>query len=77
MGTAVDAIDDDRIYTFHPDIFPLAKKNRTLLYAVMSEAGFVNAPVEWWHYSYGDQDWALRTGHSMAIYDVCTAEKVS
>ena len=31
-----------------------AKRNRRLLYTVMTEAGFTNYPYEWWHYDYGD-----------------------
>lgn len=29
-------------------------KNRMVLYDAMKNAGFVNYPLEWWHYSYGD-----------------------
>ncbi|MES2995169.1 MAG: M15 family metallopeptidase [Patescibacteria group bacterium] len=36
-------------------------RNRRLLYWLMSEAGFVNNPTEWWHYSIGDQMWAKLT----------------
>lgn len=31
---------------------------RRMLYWNMRQAGFVNNPTEWWHYSYGDQMWA-------------------
>ena len=24
----------------------------------MTSAGFVNFPAEWWHWSYGDREWA-------------------
>lgn len=37
-------------------------KNRRLLFHVMRDAGFVNLPSEWWHYSYGDTNWARATG---------------
>lgn len=33
--------------------------NRRLLYGVMSEVGFVGHPYKWWHYSCGDQVWAI------------------
>lgn len=33
--------------------------NRVLLHQVMRYAGFVRNPMEWWHFSYGDQAWAL------------------
>lgn len=45
---------------------------RRLLYWRMHEAGFVNFPLEWWHYSYGDQEWAATTGAPFAIYDAAT-----
>lgn len=34
------------------------KRNRRLLYSVMTDAGFTNLPSEWWHYDYGDRFWA-------------------
>jgi D-alanyl-D-alanine dipeptidase len=44
--------------------------NRELLNRVMSGAGFHRLTHEWWHFSYGDQMWALlesmRTGHDIA-----------
>ncbi len=33
--------------------------NRELLNKVMSDQGFHRIPHEWWHFSYGDQIWAL------------------
>src|SRR5574343_16540 len=44
------------------------KANRKLLRKAMLGAGFYFYPGEWWHYSYGDQSWALYTGHKNAIY---------
>lgn len=44
-----------------------ARANRRLLYWLMREAGFGNHPDEWWHYSYGDQMWAVLSG-STAVY---------
>jgi zinc D-Ala-D-Ala dipeptidase len=39
-----------------------AKKNRQLMIELMSKVGFVNYPLEWWHWSYGDREWAYRKG---------------
>jgi D-alanyl-D-alanine dipeptidase len=39
-----------------------ARKNRRMLYNVMTAAGFTNLPSEWWHYDYGDNMWAQLTG---------------
>ncbi len=44
--------------------------NRRLIYAVMTRAGFTNYPDEWWHYDYGNQNWALLRGERAAIYGV-------
>jgi zinc D-Ala-D-Ala dipeptidase len=35
------------------------QQNRDLLNDVMSHAGLRRLPYEWWHFSYGDQMWAL------------------
>lgn len=44
------------------------KENRALLVSVMKDAGFVNYPLEWWHYSYGDKMWSAYSNASIAIY---------
>jgi len=45
-----------------------ARANRRLLYWLMVEAGFSSHPDEWWHFSYGDQMWAIDTGKPAAFY---------
>jgi zinc D-Ala-D-Ala dipeptidase len=35
------------------------QQNRELLNDIMSRAGLRRLPYEWWHFSYGDQMWAL------------------
>ncbi len=45
-----------------------ARANRRLLYWLMIEAGFSNHPDEWWHYSYGDQMWAILMGKPAGLY---------
>lgn len=42
--------------------------NRRVLYHLMAEVGLVNYADEWWHYEYGDQNWAWRTGAPHAVY---------
>ncbi|HWC57907.1 MAG TPA: M15 family metallopeptidase [Candidatus Paceibacterota bacterium] len=44
------------------------KKNRRMLLDLMAEVGFVNYPLEWWHYSYGDQMWAAYSGKGKCFY---------
>jgi D-alanyl-D-alanine dipeptidase len=41
---------------------------RSLLREAMAAAGFAQHPNEWWHFSWGDQLWAWRSGQPIAIY---------
>lgn len=45
-----------------------AHANRGLLFDVMSGAGFVQQPNEWWHFSYGDRSWARAKNLAVARY---------
>lgn len=58
----------DLAHTDTPRIHESARRNRRLLIDVMTAVGFTNYPGEWWHWSYGDSGWALRTGRDTAIY---------
>lgn len=63
MGSAIDALPPHSL----PDYYEHSKdaadqtrhSNRLLLNTVMVESGFRRLPHEWWHFSYGDQKWAL------------------
>ena len=44
------------------------KKNRAILRAAMTEAGFSNHHAEYWHWSHGDYYWARRNKKSIVIY---------
>lgn len=44
------------------------RKNRELLFKAMTSVGFVNYPMEWWHYSYGDRMWALYSHQESCFY---------
>ncbi|MEU7863282.1 M15 family metallopeptidase [Nonomuraea sp. NPDC049141] len=73
MGTEVNASpeeSDDACYTAAPNISKHARANREILIGVMSAAGFVNYPTEWWHWSYGDRYWALTTGAPAALHSL-------
>lgn len=54
---------DERIYSNVE-----ARANRRILYWAMTDAGFVNHPNEWWHFSWGDQMWAKIGGVPEAHY---------
>ena len=55
-------------YTWSDLIGPEAKQNRTLIIDALLGAGFSNCRDEWWHWSYGDNAWSVRTGCAIAIY---------
>jgi D-alanyl-D-alanine dipeptidase len=49
-----------------------AARNRSILIDAMLGAGFSNCRDEWWHYSYGDAGWAVRTGAAECPYGLAT-----
>ena len=66
MGTGFDdftglahthALEKDCPYTLET-----ARDDRRLLYNLMASVGLVNYECEWWHYAYGERQWAARRG---------------
>lgn len=71
MGSTSDdrpLANGDANFTHASGLSRQATANRELLRRAMIMAGFVNYPAEWWHWSFGDQYWALQCGRSYAIY---------
>lgn len=71
LGTPIDATpeqSDGRCYFAADGIGADARAHRGLLARVLGDAGLVNYPTEWWHWSYGDRYWALITGAANALY---------
>src|SRR5215210_3723404 len=54
-----------------------ARQNRLLFLEAMESSGFVNYPLEWWHFSYGDRYWAYAKGEPAAIYGPATLDVVA
>ncbi len=44
-----------------------ARRNRRLLYAAMTSAGFVNYPFEWWHFDLLTQAWVMNQGFPQGL----------
>lgn len=42
--------------------------NRRLLFGLMTDAGFTNYTDEWWHFDYGNQNWAWKSNADHAVY---------
>ncbi|MFF0744870.1 M15 family metallopeptidase [Streptomyces sp. NPDC004111] len=71
LGTPIDASpeeSDGACYTHAANISEEARAHRAVLSGALTAAGLVNYPTEWWHWSYGDRYWALRTGAPAALY---------
>lgn len=58
--------------TYTLGLSPEAKKNRDILVESMLSVGFSNCRDEYWHYSYGDAGWAVRTGAKECFYGTAT-----
>lgn len=67
MGTACQQFDP-RSITPCPDIPEQAKKNRGILVGALESVGLINYPAEWWHFSYGDHQWAFLMGNNEALF---------
>ncbi len=63
MGSAFDELSDRMLpHYYRNDTSAHAQKihdHRECLNRVMTRAGFMRLTHEWWHFSYGDQTWAL------------------
>jgi zinc D-Ala-D-Ala dipeptidase len=55
-------------YTYSTKLSKEAYLNRRMLIDIMFAVGFSNCRDEWWHWSYGDNAWAVRTGNKVACY---------
>ncbi|MBU0998152.1 D-alanyl-D-alanine carboxypeptidase family protein [Patescibacteria group bacterium] len=63
-------------YVFTPNITKVQKSNRMLLRNTLIEAGFTPFDGEWWHFSYGDREWAFYNKKEQAIYSQLNLEEV-
>ncbi|MBD3244922.1 MAG: hypothetical protein GF335_02925 [Candidatus Moranbacteria bacterium] len=55
--------------TFSKKISKKQLKNRLLLHDLLVDQGFCPFYKEWWHFSYGDKEWAWFYNKKKAIYD--------
>lgn len=63
--------------TFTKGISKNAKQNRMMLRNVMIKAGFAPYDGEWWHFSYGDREWAYYYRKKYAIYKQLSVQEVT
>ncbi|MFI5696802.1 M15 family metallopeptidase [Kribbella sp. NPDC051586] len=71
LGTPIDATPEQSngaCFFAATNISREARTNRALLADVLTAAGLVNYPTEWWHWSYGDRYWAYTEDRPAALY---------
>ena len=54
--------------TWSRDLSQNQQHCRFMLYKAMTDAGFVNYPLEWWHFCYGDKMYAAYRFEKRAVY---------
>jgi D-alanyl-D-alanine dipeptidase len=80
LGTPIDATPEQSngaCFFEATNISREARTNRSLLADVLTAAGLVNYPTEWWHWSFGDRYWAYCEKQPNAIYGPTVAPVLS
>ena len=76
LGGEIDFIGDESSPNFYENDslrkscsnYQVFHNRRFLLSSVMEQAGFVQHPNEWWHFSYGDQLWSWLSKQGDPVY---------
>jgi D-alanyl-D-alanine dipeptidase len=68
FGTSIWEFVPDS-FTFSPFVSDKAQQNRQLLRRVMTASGFAPFDGEWWHFCYGDKEWARYYRQPSARYE--------
>lgn len=73
MGSGIaDFSSPLKLPTFSEHISTMQSKNRILLREIMLDQGFAPFNGEWWHFSYGDREWAAFYSQAAAVYGPIT-----
>lgn len=67
-GKIADFSDDELIRTFSNSVTEEQRENRLLLRKIMLSHGFAPFDGEWWHFCFGDREWAAYYGEQLALY---------
>lgn len=70
MRSPYEPYDRRAFHTVATGLSQTALEHRRIFCDALLEGGMTNYPSEYWHWSYGDQGWAYRTGEPFAIYGV-------
>lgn len=76
FGSKILDWDTIKCYYYSQEISKEAIENRKLLRKVMIEENFAPYDGEWWHFSYGDREWAFFYKKNKALYKQVNAEDI-
>ena len=76
FGSKILDWDTIKCYYYSEEISKEAIENRKLLRKIMLEEDFAPYDGEWWHFSYGDREWAFYYKKNKALYSQVNAEDV-
>ena len=76
FGTKVHDFNEFKSYIYYPKVKGYEYNNRILLRKVMMKAGFAPYDGEWWHFSYGDREWAFYYNKNKYLYPEVNSKDV-
>lgn len=68
FGSQQYDFSNKRCYVFSPSISKIGRDNRQVLRNTMMSVGFAPFDGEWWHFSFGDREWAYYYGKKQSIF---------
>ncbi len=70
MGTDIaDYSIPNKCFTYSTSITETQATHRKVLHDLMLQVGFAPFYGEWWHFSYGDREWAKFYGFAASLFD--------
>ena len=75
-GTDILDYNTNKCYYISDEITETERENRELLRNIMVNEGFAPYDGEWWHFSYGDKEWAFYYHKKEALYNQVDVERV-
>jgi len=76
FGSDILDWDTEKCYYANESLSEEERKNRKLLRDLMMNEGFAPYDGEWWHFSYGDKEWAFYYKKEMALYNQIESKDV-
>lgn len=76
FGTKILDYSTTDCYYYNNNLSGNSIENRKLLRTIMMSEGFAPYDGEWWHFSYGDKEWAYYYKKEMALYNQVNIKRV-